>query len=93
MKQFKGFLLMVAFVIFGLICTFAQGQGNGNGNGMGGPPNPPAGYCAQNPGDPACSTGDNGIAVPIDQGDWLLVLVALAGGTYLLMKNKNLIKL
>jgi hypothetical protein len=85
-NKFKMVLLTMLFIVSGIVNGYSlQGPpiGAGPGNG-GGPSNPPTGYCQQNPSDPACNT-----AVPMNQGDWAMLIFGLMFAGYTITKLKK----
>lgn len=79
----KKLLLLISFGMM-LSTPFSQGQG------MGGPPNPPPGYCEQFPNDPACA---NHVAVPIGSTEGMIIFTLLAGTFFMYKMNGNSFKL
>ena len=78
-------IIILAYIAIMLTPIALRAQpGPPPGVGNGGPPNPPAGYCAQNPGDPSC----NGLATPIGDWKWQLGL-CLIGSVYVFYKFKK----
>ncbi len=88
----KKIIAILAFILFGMFCTFGQGGPPGGwpggGNGNGGPPNPPPGYCDQNPQDPSC----NNTSVPVSSTEGMIIFMFLAGTFFIYKMNGNSFK-